>query len=116
MTILPLLQAAADVGAASPRGLMAVGAGLQLGALRQAPGLAAALMTIRHALLPAFAIAPKDFSRIVVRPPALLPGLGLAFISAPSRWVYSSHQRIRPTSFSPTSRLTARRVNKCSAP
>ena len=31
MTILPLLQAAADVTAASPRGLMAVGAGLGAG-------------------------------------------------------------------------------------
>jgi predicted permease len=38
-------------------GLMAVGAGLQFGALRQAPGLAAALMAIRHGLLPAIAIA-----------------------------------------------------------
>src|SRR5258708_40102535 len=51
-------------------------------------------------------MAPSDFSRIVVRPPALLPGLGLAFISAPSRSVYSSHQRISATSFSPHSRLT----------
>ena len=31
---------------------MAVGAGLQIGALREAPRLAAALLTIRHALLP----------------------------------------------------------------
>jgi F-type H+-transporting ATPase subunit c len=31
MTILPLLQAAADATAASPRGLMAVGAGLGAG-------------------------------------------------------------------------------------
>jgi hypothetical protein len=44
----------------------------------------------------------QRFSRMVVSPPALLPGLGLAFISAPSRSVYS-HQR-SPTSFSPTSR------------
>lgn len=43
-------------GAAVPLGLMAVGAGLQVGALRAAPGLAAALMAIRHALLPAWAI------------------------------------------------------------
>src|SRR3954462_1707591 len=67
-------------------------------------------------VLPALAIAPSDFSRMVVSPPALLPGLGLAFISAPSRAVYSSHQRISATSFSPTSRLTARRVRRCSAP
>jgi predicted permease len=46
------------VGAAAlPLGLMAVGAGLQLGALREGPRLAAALMTIRHALLPALAVA-----------------------------------------------------------
>jgi hypothetical protein len=33
-------------------------------------------------VLPALAIAPSDFSRIVVSPPALLPGDGLALISA----------------------------------
>lgn len=43
--------------AAVPIGLMAVGAGLQLGALREAPRLAAAFLSIRHALLPALAIA-----------------------------------------------------------
>ncbi len=42
--------------AALPLGLMAVGAGLQLGALREAPRLAAALLLIRHALLPAFGL------------------------------------------------------------
>ena len=42
--------------AALPLGLMAVGAGLQLGALRLAPGLAAALLGIRHAVLPALAL------------------------------------------------------------
>src|SRR3981189_3301054 len=62
--------------------------------------------TSTRLVLPALAMAPSDFSRMVVRPPALLPGLGLAFISAPSRSVYSSHQRISATSFSPTSRLT----------
>ena len=45
-------------------------------------------------VLPALAIAPSDFSRMVVRPPALLPGDGLALISAPCWAVYSSHQRI----------------------
>jgi malonate transporter len=44
-------------GAALPLGLMAVGAGLRFGALREGPGLAAALMVIRHAILPAAAIA-----------------------------------------------------------
>lgn len=43
--------------AALPIGLMAVGAGLTLGALRESPGLAAALMGIRHVVLPAVAIA-----------------------------------------------------------
>lgn len=43
--------------AALPLGLMAVGAGLRFGALREGPGLAAALMAIRHLLLPALAIA-----------------------------------------------------------
>lgn len=45
------------IGAAAlPLGLMAVGAGLQFGALREAPRLAAALLTIRHALLPTVAV------------------------------------------------------------
>jgi malonate transporter len=44
-------------GAALPLGLMAVGAGLQLGALREGPRLAAALLAIRHLLLPAAALA-----------------------------------------------------------
>ena len=42
--------------AALPIGLMAVGAGLRLGALREAPGLAAALLTVRHAVLPLLAL------------------------------------------------------------
>jgi malonate transporter len=42
--------------AALPLGLMAVGAGLRLGALREGPGLAAALLGIRHLVLPATAI------------------------------------------------------------
>ena len=42
--------------AALPLGLMAVGAGLQLGALKEGPRLAAALLSIRHALLPALAL------------------------------------------------------------
>ena len=45
------------IGAAAlPLGLMAVGAGLQFCALREAPRLAAALLTIRHALLPLVAV------------------------------------------------------------
>ncbi|MDO8420029.1 MAG: AEC family transporter, partial [Rubrivivax sp.] len=47
----------ARMGAAAlPLGLMAVGAGLQFGALREGPRLAAALMAIRHLLLPAVAL------------------------------------------------------------
>ncbi|MBQ0960654.1 AEC family transporter [Ideonella sp. 4Y11] len=42
--------------AALPLGLMAVGAGLQMGALRDAPRLAAAFLGIRHLLLPLWAI------------------------------------------------------------
>ncbi|MEO7244425.1 MAG: AEC family transporter [Rubrivivax sp.] len=46
------------IGAAAlPIGLMAVGAGLRLGALRDGPGLAATLLAIRHALLPMVALA-----------------------------------------------------------
>ena len=44
-------------GAALPLGLMAVGAGLRFGALREGPGLACALLAIRHLVLPAVAIA-----------------------------------------------------------
>ena len=45
------------IGAAAlPLGLMAVGAGLTFGGLKRAPGLAAAFLTIRHAILPAAAI------------------------------------------------------------
>lgn len=42
--------------AALPIGLMAVGAGLRLGALGEAPRLATALLAIRHAVLPAVGI------------------------------------------------------------
>lgn len=46
------------IGAAAlPLGLMAVGAGLRMGALREAPALAAGLLGIRHVVLPLFAIA-----------------------------------------------------------
>ncbi|MBK1612725.1 transporter [Rubrivivax gelatinosus] len=57
---LPELLAGAmgRVGSAAvPLGLMAVGAGLQFGALREGPGLAGALLAIRHLALPALAIA-----------------------------------------------------------
>ena len=52
----PLLDTVASrMGAASlALGLMAVGAGLRLGALGEAPRLAASLLAIRHVLLPVF--------------------------------------------------------------
>lgn len=56
------------IGAAAlPLGLMAVGAGLTLGALRESPALAGALLAIRHAVLPALAIALVLWLRL---PPA----------------------------------------------
>ncbi len=42
--------------AALPVGLMAVGAGLTLNGVKASPGLAAALLAVRHAVLPAIAI------------------------------------------------------------
>ncbi|MCA6217687.1 AEC family transporter [Ideonella sp. B7] len=54
-------------GAALPLGLMAVGAGLRMGALRDAPGLAAALLGIRHVVLPLVAIV---LVQVVGLPPA----------------------------------------------
>ena len=53
--------------AALPVGLMAVGAGLKLGGLKEAPGLAAALLGIRHMVLPSVAIG---LSLAVALPPA----------------------------------------------
>ena len=56
------------IGAAAlPLGLMAVGAGLRFGALREAPWLATALMGIRHLALPAVGIALVLWLRL---PPA----------------------------------------------
>jgi predicted permease len=63
------------VGAAAlPLGLMAVGAGLRLGALRDAPRLAAALLAIRHLALPAVAL-------VLVRAVGLPPLQQLAFVA-----------------------------------
>ena len=52
--------------AALPLGLMATGAGLRVGGLKAAPGLAAALMLVRHAILPALAIG---LTAVLVLPP-----------------------------------------------
>jgi malonate transporter len=74
--------------AALPLGLMAVGAGLKLGGLKAAPGLAAALLAIRHALLPLLAIGlclglalPTAQSTIVVAF-AALPTAPSAYVLA----------------------------------
>lgn len=53
--------------AALPLGLMAVGAGLKFGGLKAAPGLAAALLGIRHAVLPLVAIG---LCALLALPPA----------------------------------------------
>ncbi len=53
--------------AALPLGLMAVGAGLQLGGLKTGRGLAAALLGIRHAVLPMLALG---LTAVLHLPPA----------------------------------------------
>ena len=74
--------------AALPVGLMAVGAGLQLGGLRGAPGLAATLLGIRHAVLPCIAIglavafALPDAQRGIVIAFAALPTASSAYVLA----------------------------------
>ena len=66
--------------AALPLGLMAVGAGLRFGALRQGPGLAVGLMSIRHLALPALAIT------LVIRLdlPAAQQAVMVAFAAMPT--------------------------------
>ena len=69
------------IGAAAlPLGLMAVGAGLRFGALRQGPRLAAGLMTIRHLLLPALAIPLV----IALRLPPAMQAVLVAFSAMPT--------------------------------
>ena len=75
--------------AALPLGLMATGAGLRLGGLKAAPGLAAALMAVRHVVLPAVAIGltaalalPAEQRSIVV--------LFAALPTAPSAYVLAA--------------------------
>ena len=74
--------------AALPIGLMAPGAGLRVGGLRAAPGLAAAFMSIRHALLPAVAIGltvalalPAE-QRVIIVLFAALPTASSAYVLA----------------------------------
>ena len=74
--------------AALPLGLMATGAGLRVGALKTSPGLAAALMAVRHALLPALAIgltaalALPPPQRLIVVLFAALPTASSAYVLA----------------------------------
>lgn len=66
--------------AALPLGLMAVGAGLQVGALREAPRLAAALLTIKHAMMPAVAIALVTLAAL----PSAQQAIVVAFAAMPT--------------------------------
>lgn len=74
--------------AALPLGLMAVGAGLQLGALREGPGLAAALLAIRHVVLPAVALllvsllAMPSGQQAIILAFAALPTASSAYVLA----------------------------------
>lgn len=67
-------------GAALPLGLMAVGAGLQIGALREGPKLAAALLLIRHGVLPLAAIALV----VALGLPAAQQSIVVAFAAMPT--------------------------------
>ncbi len=74
--------------AALPLGLMAPGAGLHLGRLKSAPCLAAAFMTVRHAVLPALAVGltaalsvPPE-QRLIIVMFAALPTASSAYVLA----------------------------------
>lgn len=66
--------------AALPLGLMAVGAGLRLGALKDAPWLAAALLAIKHLMLPLAAIGLGQALALPAPQAALL----IAFAALPT--------------------------------
>jgi hypothetical protein len=66
--------------AALPVGLMAVGAGLKLGGLKESPGLAAALLSIRHVVLPCVAIGLS----LAVALPAAQRNIVVAFAALPT--------------------------------
>jgi hypothetical protein len=74
--------------AALPLGLMAVGAGLKLGGLRESPPLAAALLSVRHVALPLTAIGLASLlslqpeQRTVVVGFAALPTASSAYVLA----------------------------------
>ncbi|HYJ98448.1 MAG TPA: AEC family transporter, partial [Burkholderiaceae bacterium] len=65
---------------ALPLGLMAVGAGLRFGALREGPGLASALLAVRHLALPAMAVALVLWLRL----PAAQQAVIVAFAALPT--------------------------------
>lgn len=74
------LNTAARIGSAAlPLGLMAVGAGLRLGALREGPRLAVALLSIRHAVLPLLAMALV----VLLGLPPAQQAVGVAFAAMP---------------------------------
>ncbi|MFY7866478.1 AEC family transporter [Roseateles sp.] len=58
--------------AALPLGLMAVGAGLRFGALKQAPGLACAILSIRHLMLPLVALIMAEALKLQAEQGAML--------------------------------------------
>jgi predicted permease len=69
------------IGAAAlPLGLMAVGAGLRMGALKDSPRLATAFLTIRHAVLPLWAMALV----LLVGLPAAQQAVVVAFAALPT--------------------------------
>ena len=74
--------------AALPVGLMAVGAGLRVGGLKASPALAAAFLSVRHAVLPAIAIgltaafALPPAQRLIVVLFAALPTASSAYVLA----------------------------------
>jgi malonate transporter and related proteins len=74
--------------AALPLGLMAVGAGLRMGALKDSPGLAASLLGIRHVVLPLVAIVLVQWAGLppgqqtVVVAFAALPTASSAYVLA----------------------------------
>ena len=74
--------------AALPLGLMAVGAGLRFGGLRESPGFAGTLLAIRHVALPLFALALSSWlvlpapQRLVLMAFAALPTASSAYVLA----------------------------------
>ena len=77
----PVATTAQRIGlAALPIGLMAVGAGLKLGGLREGPGLATALLSIRHLVLP---LAGLGLAAAFTLPPAQR-GVVIAFAALPT--------------------------------